>query len=549
MSQVLPTLNGTVRPFRGSIRPAIVLSCLVASGGAFAQSNAATPPPAVVVAPVQDQNVGRSDQFVGRIQAIQSVNLVARVEGFLEQFHFAEGSMVEANDTLIEIEKAPYQAALAQAQGQLAAANAQVSGAQAQLKNAEVVLERQKTLVARGTVSQATEDDAQASRDVAAANVQQAQAAVQEAEAAVQTAQLNLSYTDVVAPITGQIGVVNITVGNLVNTQSGTIATINQLDPIRVAFSIPESLYVSLAGERPVRRPTSSTATSADAANVDNAAATPAGSGAASASPADDATASDTTASDTAATESTGDGTSDAATNGSAAPATDATAPQGDAAATPSAATAASTDATADQGDASTADAPAAAPADSAASAAATAPPAMTEGSDARADDLFKPELVLPNGKTYTQDGRIAFASNQIDASTGTLVVYADFPNPDSVLLPGSFVNVNVAEANERRLPVVPASAVLQDRNGRYVFVVNDQNRAEQRRIETAQQTENGFPVTSGLTAGETIIVQGLQKVQAGQEVTPTRDTASAPAGGASAGAGTSGANASGNGQ
>ncbi len=375
-------------------------ACLFAAGlaisapvAAIAQDNAA--PPAVLVSAVQEETVSQTGTFVGRIIAIQSVDLVARVEGFLEKLNFEQGKMVKAGDLMVGIEKAQYQAALAAAQGQLAAAQAQVAAAEAQVKNADFVLERQLTLLKKGDVSQAKADDAQASADVAAAQLQQAQAAVAQANAQIQTAQLNLSYTDVMAPISGQIGPTAVTEGNLVSAQTGTIATIVQLDPIRVAFSIPETLYTTLS-------------------------------------------------------EKSG-GSAD------------------------------------------------------------------TAGST----DLFTPELTLSNGTRYGEAGKIAFASNQISATTGSLVVYADFPNPKGMLLPGSFVSVGVKETQGTKLPVVPASAVLQDKDGRYVFVVNDKNQAETRRIETGQQFENGFPVTKGLTAGETVIVQGLQKVRAGITVAP----------------------------
>lgn len=389
--------------------PMCVLAAVLALGLAthpvHAQSQSAGPPPAVMVMPVTDEDVSRTDQFVGRVTAIQTVNLVARVEGFLEKVNFKEGAYVKKGDTLLEIEKAPYEAALAQAQAQLASAQASVTAAQTQLKNDQTIADRQAYLVKRDAVSQAKADDANAQRDVSAARVQEAEASVKQAEAQVQTAKLNLSYTDVVAPISGRVGALSITEGNLVSTQSGTIVTINQLDPIRVAFSIPETLYTDAA---------------------------------------------------------------DRAVHGT--------------------------------------------------------------GKMQDQVDLFTPQLVLPNGKTYNEAGKISFVSNEISATTGTLVVYADFPNPSFALLPGAFVTMDVRESEGQKLPVVPASAVLQDRQGRYVFVVDHNSRAEQRRIETGEQIENGFPVTHGLQAGETVIVQGLQKVSNGIEVTPTPMKASDPA-------------------
>ncbi len=136
--------------------------------------------------------------------------------------------------------------------------------------------------------------------------------------------------------------------------------------------------------------------------------------------------------------------------------------------------------------------------------------------------DLFTPTLTLANGAIYDQPGKIAFASNEIDANTGTLVVYADFPNPNGSLLPGGFVRVRVDEAQEASVPVVSASAVLQDREGTFVFVVDSDNRAQQRRVEVGPQVESGVPVTSGLAPGELVVVNGLQKVRPGIVVAPT---------------------------
>lgn len=551
------------------------------------------PPPTVAVMPVTAEDVSRSAEYVGRVQSIQSVDLVARVEGFLESVNFAEGSAVASGETLFEIEKAQYQAQLAAAQGQLAAAQAQLTGAKAQLNNAEITLQRQLTLVQRGTVSQATADNAQASRDIAAADVQQAEAAVQQAKAEIQTATLNLSYTDVLAPIDGRIGAVSVTQGNLVSRQTGTLATIVQIDPIRIAFSIPESLFVDLMEERQRATGTPASPTSADsdatdgaqtAADSSGAAAGPAGnSGTASASPSSggaspspDSVAAATaagSADDTsgASTGSGGPGAADAATD-SAATSGNADGASGDASAAASASAGAGAPASDNTAASSSASATAGAPA-------AGAAPAGTNGSATPGDvvargpvdprtmvaaaptggavpnpnanpaagDFFEPHLVLANGKTYDEDGSISFAGNQISATTGTLVLYADFPNPDGVLLPGGFVTVRVAEAMHKRTPVVPAAAILQDREGQYVFVVDAQNRVQQRRIKTGQKVADGIPVMSGLAEGETIIVEGLQKVRPGIVVTPKlysppsasggASTAASPAAPASAGA------------
>ena len=115
-------------------------------------------------------------------------------------------------------------------------------------------------------------------------------------------------------------------------------------------------------------------------------------------------------------------------------------------------------------------------------------------------------------------------------------MIYAEFPNPAGLLLPGSFVTVTVAEVAERKAPVVPASAVLQDREGRYVFVLGADDRVAVQRIETAAQLAAGFPVLKGLSGGEVVVLEGLQKVRPGIVVAPR--TAPAAALTLSAGAG-----------
>ncbi|WP_334175687.1 efflux RND transporter periplasmic adaptor subunit [Pseudoxanthobacter sp.] len=205
---------------------------------------AAAPAPSVIAVPIVNEDVTDERDFVGNVEAIQQVDLKARVQGFLDQVAFTEGAFVGTGQLLYQIEQAPFQAALAQAQGQLAAANAQLASTKANVEQKQLTLDRQLALVKSGTVSQAIVDTATADRDIAAASVQQAQASIQEAQANVEEAQLNLSYTTMAAPIAGRIGKTNYTVGNLVNEASGTLATLVQMDPIRVVFAVPEKAYV-----------------------------------------------------------------------------------------------------------------------------------------------------------------------------------------------------------------------------------------------------------------------------------------------------------------
>ena len=133
----------------------------------------------------------------------------------------------------------------------------------------------------------------------------------------------------------------------------------------------------------------------------------------------------------------------------------------------------------------------------------------------------FQPRLKLPDGSDYDQPGKIAFIDNQLDPSTGTIAVYAEFANPQLKLVPGQFVSVTVQSGESVQLPVVPASAFLQDEEGAYVFGLGEGNRAEIRRVTLGQRVGTDWAVTSGLAQGEMVIVSGIQKVQAGIEVTP----------------------------
>lgn len=133
----------------------------------------------------------------------------------------------------------------------------------------------------------------------------------------------------------------------------------------------------------------------------------------------------------------------------------------------------------------------------------------------------YQPKLTLPDGSEYDQPGKIAFVDNTIDPTTGTIAVYADFANPQLKLVPGQFVQVTVQGSESVNLPVVPASAILQDQQGAYVFGLGDGNKAQIRRVTLGQRVGTDWAVTSGLANGEIVIVSGIQKVQAGVVVTP----------------------------
>jgi membrane fusion protein (multidrug efflux system) len=115
----------------------------------------------------------------------------------------------------------------------------------------------------------------------------------------------------------------------------------------------------------------------------------------------------------------------------------------------------------------------------------------------------------------------IEFADNRVDPATATVPVRAAFANPRRLLLPGQFVAVVIKQDASERKPVVPVAAVQEDRDGKFVLIVGPDNRVEQRRIVANRQVGQEWVVESGLRQGETVIVEGVQKVQPGGEVTP----------------------------
>ena len=189
------------------------------------------PPPLVTVVAVTEQDVNPPTEYVGHMEAVQTVDLRARIEGFLEQVKFKEGSDVRASDLLYVIEQAPYQA-------KVDADTASVTQATATFTKARQYLERVRT-VRSGGVSAADIDDA-------VAEELRAKGKLEEAKANLERSRLDLGYTTVRAPITGRIGQTAFTRGNLVNPASGPLARIVQIDPIRVIYSVSENDLVSL---------------------------------------------------------------------------------------------------------------------------------------------------------------------------------------------------------------------------------------------------------------------------------------------------------------
>jgi len=335
--------------------------------------------PAVGVRPAELRGIARSYDFVGRIQAINTVQVRARVEGFLDKVQFTEGQDVKAGDLLYQLEKATYQAQVEQAQANLAAAKAQAI-------NARLQYERSFQLAQRQNAPQAKADQDKAAMDVADAQVLQTQAALD-------LAQVNLGYTDIWAPIDGRIGRTTFTKGNLVNPASGVLATIVSQDPIYAIFPVAQRQLEEIREARKL--------------------------------------------------------------------------------------------------------------------------------SDGR---QIKIEIVLrlANGKEYPHPGVWNFTDPQVNQQTDTLLMRATMPNPERLLVDGQFATISIRERKEQMRLVIPLASLQLDQAGNYVLVVDDSGKVQMRRVQLGPREDTDIVIVDGLKEGEQVIVEGIQKVRVGQQVTAT---------------------------
>jgi membrane fusion protein, multidrug efflux system len=193
----------------------------------------APPPPKVSVAKPVVKQITEWDDFTGRFAAVDSVDVRARVSGYVDKVNFDEGSLVKAGDLLFTVDPRPYQAVVDEATANLDVANTQYDFASKELSRAE-------SLVERGNISRSALDERRQ-------QYASAQAQIEGAKAALRRAKLDLEFTQVRAPIAGRVSNKQVSIGNLVEADKTVLTNIVSIDPMQFYFDIDEQSYLAYA--------------------------------------------------------------------------------------------------------------------------------------------------------------------------------------------------------------------------------------------------------------------------------------------------------------
>ncbi len=344
---------------------------------------AAAPPTQVTVAQVIQRPVNEFDEFTGRFEAIEHVDLRPRVSGYISSVNFVEGTEVKKGDVLFLIDPRPYEA-------EYKRAKAQLEQARTQLTLAKSERERAAKLVQSHAISQEEFDTRTAGSDQAGANVDAAQAALDSAE-------LNLTWTRVTAPINGRISRAQVTTGNFVTSGQTMLTTLVSLDPIYVTFDDDEQAYLKYAKQ-------------------------------------------------------------------------------------------------------------------------------ARDGDHASSRGSSNTVLVgLANENGYPHQGVMVFVDNALDPSTGTIRSRAKLDNHDRIFTPGLFARIQLLGRDKHNALLINDSSIGTDQNVKYVFVVGADNKIEYRPVKLGPIVDGLRVIREGLAQGETIVVNGLQRVRPGAPITPEK--------------------------
>ena len=363
------------------------LAVLVAVPSSETRSNTpAQAQPAAVpvsVALVEQRDVALWDEFSGRLEAVERVEVRSRVAGAIKSVHFREGALVKDGDQLITIDPEPYAAEVDRAKAQVLAAEARLTLAQKEQDRARKLQQANS-----GAISESNVDQRVGAYREAEGNLRAAQAALQ-------AAQLNLDYTEVRAPVAGRVGKLEITVGNLIAAGPGApvLTTLVSVDPVYASFNADEEVV-------------------------------------------------------------------------------------------------------------------------------ARALKSLGANAHAQVDRIpVRMNTATTNGATH--EGHLQLIDNQVDAKSGTVRVRAVFGNADGYLIPGQFARLRMGQPKTEPALMVNERAIGTDQNKKYVMVVGDDNKAAYREVTLGVFVDGLRMVTNGLTAGERIVVNGLQRVRPGALLAP----------------------------
>jgi multidrug efflux system membrane fusion protein len=346
-------------------------------------AKSAPPTVAVSVAVVEPRMAMSWDEFSGRLEAVERVEVRSRVAGAVQAVHFREGALVKEGDLLVTIDPAPYAAEVERLQAQVSAAEARVTFTKGEFERGRQLLDTR--FVSARDVEQRTNA------------YREAEANLQSARAALQAAQLNLGYSEVRAPVSGRVGRLEVTVGNLVAAGPGSpvLTTLVSVDPIYACFNVDETVVLR------------------------------------------------------ALQQIGGDG--------------------------------------------------------------------VASGKIGQIPVLM--ETASQNGETVR--GALQLIDNQVDARSGTVRVRAVFANPDGLLIPGQFARLRMGATRAVPVVAIDERAIGTDQSKKFVLVVDGDNKAVYREVALGAMADGLRIVTSGLAAGERIVVNGLQRVRPGALLAP----------------------------
>ena len=367
----------------------LALTIVAAGCSQTAAQQGPPPPPQVTVAQVIERDVTEWDEFTGRLQAVDSVDIRPRVSGLVSAVRFEEGAIVQRGSLLFQIDPRPFEAEVDRLRAELARARATGQRADSELQRAE-------RLRAENAISKEEHD-----RRAAFALESAAQASA--VEAALRAAELNLEFTQVTSPINGRVGRAIVTEGNLVSSGPGeaTLLTTDvSLDPVYAYFDADEQIFLKYSAGRGGPRPTNRT----------------------------------------------------------------------------------------------------------------------------RSTDL-PIRMALSSDEGFPHVGHLDFLDNQVDGGTGTIRARAIFRNPDGMLTPGLFVRLRLAGTGTYQGLLIQDRAVGTDLSKKFVYVVGPKNDIQYRTVTLGPIADGLRVVRTGLEAGESVVVNGLQRVRPGVEVTPVVET------------------------